>query len=291
MSNQYSPASLADIYEILGKFWKAFDAFQNSAQDDADKIGEKIDIWVRTNQSILESNQQLLTVIAMNAQEVCRSATSYEQGMNLLSQLQEQLRNCERLMLELNDTLVFAPPARVDQDAPPKQSNDTLQQLQQTSSKLNLLLQDWKDSLASLSSGPAISTTPPIEKTIKRDELITLLSSPKVAIPAISALVFLVGSGAAITLLVPKLIQPPLAAGTQRLTQENVELLKWATSREGKLAQNLLKWNNHKLSQMECLEDVKRLGVALTVDGKPATYGFCTIWVVSPEKRRFQRNE
>jgi hypothetical protein len=40
-----------------------------------------------------------------------------------------------------------------------------------------------------------------------------------------------------------------------------------------------MKWNSDSLTNLECKKDVKRLGVTLEVAGRPATSGFCTIWV------------
>ncbi|MGL5131480.1 MAG: DUF6753 family protein [Planktothrix sp.] len=72
------------------------------------------------------------------------------------------------------------------------------------------------------------------------------------------------------------------------LTQEQAEALRWATSAEGKFARNLIRWNSDSLTDLECKKDVERLGVTLEVAGRPATSGFCTIWVESIEKRRFK---
>lgn len=72
------------------------------------------------------------------------------------------------------------------------------------------------------------------------------------------------------------------------LTQEQAEALRWGTSAEGKLARNLMKWNSDGLTNLECKKDVRRLGVTLEVAGRPATSGFCTIWIEPVEKRRFR---
>ena len=72
------------------------------------------------------------------------------------------------------------------------------------------------------------------------------------------------------------------------LTQEQAEALRWATSAEGKFARNLMKWNADSLSNLECKKEVERLGVTLEVAGRPATSGFCTIWVDPPEQRMFR---
>ena len=72
------------------------------------------------------------------------------------------------------------------------------------------------------------------------------------------------------------------------LTQDQAEALRWATSTEGKLARNLMKWNSDGLSNLECKKEVRRLGVTLEVAGRPATSGFCTIWVEPVERRKFK---
>jgi hypothetical protein len=71
-------------------------------------------------------------------------------------------------------------------------------------------------------------------------------------------------------------------------THEQAEALEWATSAEGKFARNLMKWNSDSLSDLECKKEVRRLGVTLEVAGRPATSGFCTIWVEPVEKRKFK---
>ena len=72
------------------------------------------------------------------------------------------------------------------------------------------------------------------------------------------------------------------------LTQEQAEALRWVTSAEGKFARNLMKWNSDSLSNLECKKDVLRLGVTLEVAGRPASSGFCSVWVEPPELRRFR---
>jgi len=49
-----------------------------------------------------------------------------------------------------------------------------------------------------------------------------------------------------------------------------------------------MKWNSDSLTNLECKNDVKRLGVTLEVAGRPATSGFCTVWVESIEQRKFK---
>ena len=83
------------------------------------------------------------------------------------------------------------------------------------------------------------------------------------------------------------------AGSPRRLTLEEANLLKWATSREGQLARNLLAWNQNLLARdnsdrLVCEEDVSRLGVTLELEGRKAKAGFCTLWVHPLGDRRFE---
>ena len=72
---------------------------------------------------------------------------------------------------------------------------------------------------------------------------------------------------------------------------KNAEAIKWAMSSDGKYAQQFMSWNQALLSEknvkMLCEREVNRLGVTLTVEGKAATDGFCTLWTRNPKERVF----
>ncbi|WP_019488091.1 DUF6753 family protein [Kamptonema formosum] len=72
------------------------------------------------------------------------------------------------------------------------------------------------------------------------------------------------------------------------LTQEQAEALRWATSAEGKLARNLMKWNSGKLIDKSCTQDVALEGSSVIFDGRRTSYGFCLVWIEPPEKRKFK---
>lgn len=71
-----------------------------------------------------------------------------------------------------------------------------------------------------------------------------------------------------------------------RLTQEDIALLEWAKSSEGKRAKNLISWNSGLL--IDCTKEVEKMGIRLEVRGRKAVYGFCPLWVVPPNERRFE---
>ncbi|MEG3969800.1 hypothetical protein QUA00_19580 [Microcoleus sp. T2B6] len=76
-----------------------------------------------------------------------------------------------------------------------------------------------------------------------------------------------------------------------QFAMKNAEAIKWAMSSEGKYAQQFMSWNQALLSEkngkMLCESEVNRLGVTLTVEGKAATDGFCTLWTRNPKERVF----
>lgn len=82
-----------------------------------------------------------------------------------------------------------------------------------------------------------------------------------------------------------------IALQLPQMSEAQSEQAAWANSREGQFAQSLMRWNNHKLSNLQCLKEVKRLNVTLSMDGRPATTGFCAVWVVPPEKREFAQEQ
>ena len=79
------------------------------------------------------------------------------------------------------------------------------------------------------------------------------------------------------------------------LEVENRERLTWARSKEGQLAKQIMAWNPG-LVDGSCSKNVARLGIGwgevLTSDGeivgnRKATTGYCIVWRVPPDKRKF----
>jgi hypothetical protein len=104
-------------------------------------------------------------------------------------------------------------------------------------------------------------------------------------------LIFSVGFIAGIS--IPSWIDGVLGGGytkvqSTNLTWKELEAMKWAISSEGKFAKNLINWNRGYLENGECLKDAQKLGVVLSQYNRKASSGFCTVWVTSIDKRRFE---
>ena len=128
-----------------------------------------------------------------------------------------------------------------------------------------------------------------VNSLLRQTELTRWRTSALALISAAGILLVALGVGALIGWMGLLWSQRAFAPGQAvSLTQEQAETLRWATSAEGKFARNLMKWNLDSLSNLECKKEVERLGVTLEVAGRPATSGFCTIWVDPPEQRRFR---
>ncbi|MEG4118424.1 hypothetical protein QUA43_13240 [Microcoleus sp. N9_B4] len=128
-----------------------------------------------------------------------------------------------------------------------------------------------------------------VNSLLRQTELTRWRTSALALIPAAGILLVALGAGAVMGWMGLLWLQGGFAPGEPvHLTQEQAEALRWATSAEGKFARNLMKWNLDSLSNLECKKEVERLGVTLEVAGRPATSGFCTIWVDPPEQRRFR---
>jgi hypothetical protein len=101
-----------------------------------------------------------------------------------------------------------------------------------------------------------------------------------------------VGVGMILGLAIPSFqAQPELdPSGPRQLTLQEAIALDWALSKEGQYAREFMKWNQTLLggkNQRVCESEVSRLGVTLTLEGREAVDGFCTLWVEPPENRQY----
>jgi hypothetical protein len=129
-----------------------------------------------------------------------------------------------------------------------------------------------------------------VNSLVRQTELTKVATSARSLMVAAGILLTTLGVGALMGWMGVLWSQGGFAPGEAvHLTQEQAEGLRWATSAEGKFARNLMRWNSDGLTDLECKKDVERLGVTLEVAGRPATSGFCTIWVEPVEKRRFRK--
>lgn len=103
-----------------------------------------------------------------------------------------------------------------------------------------------------------------------------------------------VGLGCLLGITVPVWLQGGYA-GTVKLTQQQFEALKWAESKEGRYARDLMRWNSALLEgspgERDCEKDVKRLGVTLEIPGKKAVSGFCVLWTQPSKSRQFVQSK
>ncbi|MFB2895134.1 DUF6753 family protein [Aerosakkonemataceae cyanobacterium BLCC-F50] len=128
-----------------------------------------------------------------------------------------------------------------------------------------------------------------INSLMRQTKLTKVVTSVRSLVVAAGVLLTTLGVGALMGWMGLLWSQGGFAPGEAvRLTQEQAEALRWASSAEGKFARNLMRWNSDSLTNLECKKDVKRLGVTLEVAGRPATEGFCTVWVESPKQRRYK---
>ncbi len=99
-----------------------------------------------------------------------------------------------------------------------------------------------------------------------------------------------VGIGYLLGLTVPTYLQGGYA-GTVKLTQKQFEALKWAESKDGQYAKDLMKWNASLLEgspgNRDCEQEAKRMGVTLEIQGRKASNGFCVLWTEPSKSRKF----
>jgi hypothetical protein len=111
-------------------------------------------------------------------------------------------------------------------------------------------------------------------------------------LPASILLFFTLGIGFITGMLTPPWITGILGGGYTKvqstlLTWDELEAMKWAMSKEGKFAKNLIDWNRGYLENGECLKDAQKLGIVLSQYGRKAKSGYCVVWALPVERRKF----
>jgi hypothetical protein len=104
--------------------------------------------------------------------------------------------------------------------------------------------------------------------------------------PALGILVLAIGFGAVGTIWVQNLFGRSLIPAG-KLTAEQYEILKWAETDEGKLAKNIMDWNQGYVGKT-CKEDAIAMNVGLNSNGRKVKSGFCVLFVEPPDKRKYE---
>ena len=72
--------------------------------------------------------------------------------------------------------------------------------------------------------------------------------------------------------------------------RNNSGLVEWVLTEEGQFAKEFFVWNHALLSKQGktriCQKDAERLGVALTIEGRPVVDSYCTLWIKPPKDRK-----
>jgi hypothetical protein len=72
------------------------------------------------------------------------------------------------------------------------------------------------------------------------------------------------------------------------LSREELALLDWSKSSEGRYAKQLFAWNDD-LGDRSCQRKVRDLGVTIQIGTATATSGYCWIWIEPSSKRTYVR--
>lgn len=121
-----------------------------------------------------------------------------------------------------------------------------------------------------------------------RDEQFTgnLLTLGKMAAPALAMLLGAIGLGVLGTLQYHQLKTQTLL-GTGKLTPEQYDAMEWGMSREGKQAQEIMKYNAGYVGET-CQQDAEAMNLRLQFGERTVTSGFCLLFVEPPNKRRYE---
>lgn len=122
-------------------------------------------------------------------------------------------------------------------------------------------------------------------------------------VPAAGIILGAMGVGSILTLAVSQLMLGELdQTGPRQFTLQQATDLEWASSQEGRLARQILEWNNGQYIR-RCRQDGLEINIVddegktqkhglVYIDvgnGRRATYGMCNLWVVPPDQRKFEK--
>jgi hypothetical protein len=113
----------------------------------------------------------------------------------------------------------------------------------------------------------------------ERQEASRFFKSILPGVIAVSVVMFI---GFVVGATVPPALKGGYVAG-QNLTADDVEALRWANSKDGKYARQLMAWNYDYLKV--CDQDTTKISVKLQMGQREAKSGFCLLWVKPPEQR------
>jgi len=278
-------SELAGLAEVIEKLLRLSETHQATTQQDVQHTHQKLDEWIQTNHTLTRSHQELLKLITANSGALNQLTTSYNRSVASWQDLQQQPMLSGEALDSLSKQLSSGLSESVNEAVQRSiQQARQSHRPEQTRDPFPAPLQDQQRSeLGSSMTQRRQSVQANLRLSV---DLVRRATAPLAVLGSL-----LLAAGSSVGFALAQAQQPtPLYVTEQQepLTLEEADLLAWATSERGQLAYNLMDWNSGILDSLSCTEEVKRLGVTLKVQGRPATYGFCTVWVVPPDKRRFE---
>lgn len=288
-------AELGQLEQFLGQLSDKLDATAEASQAGTAHIQIKMDEWIQTNRTMAELARDLLRGVVNNSEAVTALTQSYESSASFSQDLRPQLQSFEHSMQDLHSALAQQSHLGREVAQAFEQIGVLLTELQQATGQLPRQVPTVPTRQRQMphtgSQAARMATTPATTKekfpgVSLSVELVRRATAP---LAILGSLLLAVGSGVGFTYA--QVHQPPPRYWTQTaqpLTLEEAALLAWARSKDGQFAKNLMAWNSGILDGgLTCTEEVERLGVTLKLQGRPASYGFCTVWVVPPNQRQF----
>lgn len=275
-------SELASLAQVIEKLLRISEASQAAAQQDSQHTHQKLDEWIQTNLALTRSSQELLKLITANSEALSLLTTSYDRSVNSWQDLQLQPQLSSDMLNSLTSTLsgplvealLCGLQPYFDQQTQSRSRPPTASALPESAVRPMPMVQ------------PCLSAT--VQPSLKLS--LELLRRATLPLATLGGLLLAAGSGVGFAFA--QVQQPPPALyvteAQEPLTLEEADHLAWARSEKGRFARTLMDWNSGILDDLTCTDEVKRLGVTLKVQGRAASYGFCTLWVVPPGQRRFE---
>lgn len=125
---------------------------------------------------------------------------------------------------------------------------------------------------------------------INREEQFTgsIEAVAKAVAPALLGVILAMGLGSALTFGYMKLFERSTIDG-DNLTVEQYNDLKWLETPQGQNAKNIATWNAGYFDR--CQEDAQTMGFRVSSNGRRVKNGYCVLYVIPPEKRKYEERK
>lgn len=105
LSTPSTAEALAQLKEAVGLLWRRVDEAGAKSTQETQQTHQKLDTWIQTNLTLIESNQELIKAVVLNSQESRKSIDLLDKATQQSERLSSQLKQFETATSGLQQAL------------------------------------------------------------------------------------------------------------------------------------------------------------------------------------------